>query len=216
MSENRFNCFYLTQRAVEMLRARYAGKLVCVFDPQAATDRNLDSARRLLYQPSERCCTGNYVLFAACCEDTFATSRDRIFERLLERKRVVEGAIEGDLQGCGQVYQLSRPLNINGCVCMQDPQHNSAHAHRFEVKQVLFHDGEFCIRILKIARPRPHQDMDRQFAEIEHNSHQAVAGRQTIFYQRRAQLDPVRPTLLPSDACLNTLGTQLKNDFTLH
>lgn len=80
--------------------------------------------------------------------------------------------------------------------------------------QVIAHHIKLRIGINKVTAARTQQHMYRQPTAAYSFTNQAMARRQPTFTERTAKLNTVRSSVTRDEACVDTLGTQFKDNLT--
>lgn len=183
--------------------------------PQSSTNRNIDAACSLFYQAGQRLSSPNHVPFSARAQHTFAPCRSYILQGLRVRYRMIECAVEGDLQRSGKLDELASLLDVYCAIGSQQTEDYPAYSERTRIDEVFTHHLKLRGGVEKIPSTRAEQHMNRQPALLHSLANQAVTRSKSTFAQRRAKLDTVRSARMRSKAGVDTLGAQFKYD-TVH
>jgi hypothetical protein len=182
---------------------------------QSSTNSNIDAACSLFYQAGQRLSSPNYVLFSVGAQHTFTPCRNYILQGPRVRCRMIECAVEGDLQRSGKLDQLVSLLDIYCAIGSQQTQDYPAYSERTRIGEVFTHHLKLRGGVEKIPSTRAEQHMNRQSTLLHSLANQAVTRSESTFAQRCAKFYTVCSARIRREASLNTLGTQFKHN-TMH
>jgi hypothetical protein len=97
-----------------------------ILDAQTSTGGDLNSSAGKFYQLRQLVSSGQDITFATRGQDASAAGGDNVFERLVERGSVVEGAMEGDFKRCSQIDKLACAFHIYRAIGAEDAENKAA------------------------------------------------------------------------------------------
>src|SRR5580658_2783364 len=101
---------------MKMACAGTPGNLARVVETKAAAYRNDDTVRGAFHESSEHCRTGGHIGSASRGENAMAASGDYVLKSLFQIGCGINGAVEGDFEGMGELDERASTFNIHGAV----------------------------------------------------------------------------------------------------
>lgn len=205
--------FAATQRTMKVAGTRGASEGGCVFDAETSAGGYLYSSGGDLYQSCQPVGSCEDIALAARGKDAPAACGDDVFERLLERCRVVEGTMKRDLKRCSQVDQGARAFDVYCAVGVQDAEDEAAGSEGTGVQEIFAHQRELIVGVEKVAAPGPQQDVHREPAALHCCAYQAVAWCEAAFAERGAEFNAIGSAFARGEASLDALCTKFEDDL---
>jgi hypothetical protein len=184
-----------------------------ILDAQTSTGGDLNSLASDFYQLRQPVRSGQDITFATRSQDASAACGDNVFERLVERGSVVEGAMEGDFKGCSQIDKLACAFQIYRAIGAEDAENKAAGSEGACVEKVFGHETELVVGVEEVAASRPQQDMDGESAAQNRFARQTVAWREAAFVEGGAEFDTIGSPFARGDASLDTLCTEFEDNL---
>ena len=182
------------------------------FRSQTTADGDLDATAGETNEMCEMIGTAVDIGRATRGEDAPATGTDNVFKRLGERGCAVEGAMEGDLKGRGQVDQLAGALDVDFAIGVQNAECEPTDAERFTVEEIFTNETELEVGVDEVAAPRTQQHIHGEAAGLHGAMNEGMSGCKAVNVQVGAELDACRAAFPGDQTGLKTFGAELKDD----
>jgi hypothetical protein len=131
---------------------------------------------------------------------------------LSEIRSCVEGAVEGCLQRAGQTDESAGAFDVDGAICAEDAENDSADSKSQGVMKFFTDRIEVGGGVVEAVCMGAQHDMDRQTASVDGLCDEFVIGSQAAYVECGAEFDAVGSALPCCEAGVQGFGTEFEDD----